>query len=212
MMNYRAYKVPRSALTLQPTDAPALYTYALSTSSPTIYHMSWNGATEVSEWRILGRDDCSSSEDEDNWTEIATIPRTGFETTYRAESHFAYGLVEARSANGSAIKNSTLKGVRTFVPSPLLADSCDEDGCAEADEYSVLEESDIAAQQLPAQIRQACPATPQELSEESERVEELRSEAAGDESAAGRVALERSGWAALALALVAVLGVDRGFW
>jgi hypothetical protein len=209
MMNYRAYKVPRSALTLLPSDAPALYTYALSTSSPTLYHMSWNGATEVSEWRILGRDDCSpsssSDDDNDNWTEIATIPRTGFETTYRTTSYFAYGLVEARFANGTAIKNSTFKGIRTFVPSPLLAGSCDEQGCGEAEEYSVLE-SDVGADQLPAQIREACSATPEELREEREWVEALRDENV-EESGTERPALN---WGPVALGLVAWLVVDGG--
>jgi hypothetical protein len=202
MMNYRAYKVPRANLTLLPADAPALYTYARTTSSPTVFYMSWNGASEITQWRILSRSSC-----DDSWSELAVVDKTGFETRYRAEAFVEFGLVEALFDNGTAIRNSTLKGTRTFVPSALLAESCGEDGCDEADEYEVPgdEEQARLSEEVP-RLREACPATPQALEEERERLEEQKEEresgGEGEEDAAGGRSRGVVSWAAVAAALV----------
>jgi hypothetical protein len=207
MMNYRAYKVPRANLTLTPTDAPALFTYARSASAgnaTTMFYMSWNGATEVARWRVLGRGQC-----DEEWTEISVVDKDGFETTYRAEGYHQFGLVEALREDGSAIRNSTLKGTRTFVPSPLLAGSCEEDGCGEAEEYVVPDEGQMAMLQEVVKVREACEATPQMLEEELERLEvaeeERSSEEQGEEDAAVR--LRGMGRVSVAVAAVGALWV-----
>ena len=155
-MMYRAHKFN---FTSHPRDAPALYTYAQSDSSNTVFYMSWNGATEVRRWKIYGRSECS-----DTWTEIDVVDKAGFETRYEAQGYHSYGMVEAVDGDGQAIKNSTPKGMKTFVPATLLAESCDADGCQEATEYVVPE------QQLSvAETRMGClaPANNGETSEES---------------------------------------------
>lgn len=181
-MNYRAYKVPLPDLTLMPLDAPALYTYARTSDSDTVYYMSWNGATEVAQWRIYGRNEC-----DDEWVDVDTLPKDGFETRYRADRHYAFGMVEALFGNGSSIRNSTIKGTRTFVPGPLLAESCGEEGCEDALEYNVPEDTTQVVMDV-AQIREACPASPQMLEEERERLNETRieREGGGEEDAASR--------------------------
>lgn len=198
-MNYRAYKVPLANLTLQPTDAPALYTYARTTSSNTVYYVSWNGASEIARWRILSRGAC-----DDTWSELAVVDKEGFETTYRAEEYVEFGMVEALFENGTGIRNSTLKGTRTFVPSALLADSCGEDGCEETDEYNVPDEAEQARlnEEVP-RMREACPATPEQLQEERESLEEQREEreSGGEEDAATRTRGVVS-WAVVAVAVV----------
>ena len=144
-MNYRAYKVN---VTTTPRDAPALYTYSRSTDSSTIYYMSWNGATEVRQWRILGRQGCDQ-----NWTSVAIVNKNGFETKFRAGRYWEYGMVEAIGPDGNGIRNSSTQGTRTFVPSPLLAQSCNEDGCETAEEYV-----EPTAQVTIAEMREECPA------------------------------------------------------
>jgi hypothetical protein len=200
MMNYRAYKVPTANLTLTPTDAPALYTYARTDSSNTVFYMSWNGATEVARWRILARSAC-----DDDWRELDTVDKDGFETIYRAEEFAEFGMVEALSENGTAIKNSTIKGVRTFVPSALLAESCGDDGCEETEEYNVPDEEQQArlAEEVP-RTREACPATPEQLEGEREELEAARQDredSEGEEDAAGRTRGVVS-WVVVAAAVV----------
>ncbi|ETN39604.1 uncharacterized protein HMPREF1541_05830 [Cyphellophora europaea CBS 101466] len=196
MMNYRAYKVNTANLTLLPNDTPALYTYARTTDSDTVYYMSWNGATEIARWRIYGRNAC-----DDEWVSVDTVDKAGFETTYRADQYFEFGMVEAVFGNDTGIRNSTIKGVRTFVPGPLLSQNCDDEGCQDTEEYNVPEDGAQVAMEV-AQLREACPATPQELQEERDRVEEMRGGGAeGDEEdAASR------GVVSWMLVLAAVLG------
>jgi hypothetical protein len=143
-MNYRAYKFN---FTSDPIDAPALYTYARTDDSNTVYSMSWNGATEVRRWRIYGKSDC-----DDDWSLIDVVDKSGFETMYRADGFQEYGLVEAVDGEGRGLRNSSAKGSRTFVPSSFMVGSCDQDGCREADEY-VAAEDDVDV----AQSREACP-------------------------------------------------------
>lgn len=117
-MHYRSRK---ANVTIHPTDAPALYTYALDTNSSTQYYVSWNGATEVRGWRFYSVSGSSSSD--------------GFETIYTANSYHQWSIVEALDATGNGIRNSS-RVVETFVPGQALAAMCDESGCATATGYS----------------------------------------------------------------------------
>jgi hypothetical protein len=125
-MNYRAFK---SNFTSDPTDAPALYTYAHNTSAPTSYWMSWNGATKVAQWRIY-----SSASRNGPWTLLDTMDKKGFETRYTAPNYHAWSLVESVDAAGNPLKNST-RPTRTFVPSQELAAVCDASSCPVAESY-----------------------------------------------------------------------------
>ena len=132
-MHYRAYKFN---FTSEPRDAPALYTYSRTDSDNTVYYMSWNGATEVRQWRIYSRSKCNGA-----WTVLATVEKTGFETRYEAQGYQQFGLVEAIDRSGRRLRNSTARGVRTFVPAPFLAQSCDADGCQATEEYVTPEQT-----------------------------------------------------------------------
>ncbi|KAJ9625492.1 uncharacterized protein PV06_01777 [Exophiala oligosperma] len=122
-MNYRAFK---NNFTTDPTDAPALYTYAHNDSAPTSYWMSWNGATKVAQWRIY-----SASERNGPWTVIDTVKKAGFETTFTAPKYHSWSIVESIDAKGNPLKNCT-RAIRTFVPGPVLAAKCDSSGCPTA--------------------------------------------------------------------------------
>ncbi|KAL6249837.1 hypothetical protein RBB50_003693 [Rhinocladiella similis] len=127
-MNYRAFKYN---LTTNPTDNPALYTYAPSTDSGlTVFYMSWNGATEVAFWRLYGRGSCDG-----RWLEIDTVTRDGFETICRADDYYEFGMVEALDADRNGLRNSSTRGTKTFVPKNVLAKYCDRDGCDIAEGY-----------------------------------------------------------------------------
>ena len=125
-MNYRAFKYN---YTINPTDAPALYTYARSNDSATAYYMSWNGATRVASWRMYG----SASRD-GPWRIIDTVDKAGFETTFLAPRFHAWALIESLDSSGRAIKNSS-RPIRTFVPGSVLAESCNQYECPPVNKY-----------------------------------------------------------------------------
>ena len=145
LLNYRAHK---GNFTSNPRDSPALYTYARDDTSNTVYYMSWNGATEVRQWRIYGKSAC-----DDTWTVLDVVDKTGFETRYEATGYQQYGLVEAIDGTGRRLRNSTAQGVKAFVPSPSLAQSCGPDGCQATEEYVVPAQAVSVAE-----MRMACPA------------------------------------------------------
>ncbi|KAK5462868.1 hypothetical protein LTS15_002580 [Exophiala xenobiotica] len=128
-MNYRAFKYN---FTSNPTDAPALYTYAHNDSAPTSYWMSWNGATKVAQWRIY-----SGPARDGPWSIIGTVKKTGFETTFRAPKYHPWSIVESIDADGNPLKNST-RAIGTFVPGPELAAKCDMSHCPTAVSSSAL--------------------------------------------------------------------------
>ncbi|KAK5953115.1 hypothetical protein OHC33_005683 [Knufia fluminis] len=146
-MNYRAYKFD---LPLTPKENPALYTYALSTNDDTTYYMSWNGATEVATWRIYGRGACDS-----DWALLNEVPKDGFETNFTAQGYQEFGMVEAVAGNGTGLRNSTNRGIKPFVPSASLSQSCNGDGCQIVTQYGLS-----TGQEVVAETRPGCAALP----------------------------------------------------
>ena len=126
-MHYRAFK---QNFTSNPTDAPALYAYALNTSTSTTYWMSWNGATKVASWRVY-----SGPTQNGPWNQVGWIQKNGFETQYTATGYYPWSIVEALDANGKSLRKS-IRSIRTFVPSQELAAVCDGQGCPAATAYS----------------------------------------------------------------------------
>ncbi|KAJ9617192.1 hypothetical protein H2200_000913 [Cladophialophora chaetospira] len=127
-MHYRAFKYN---FTSNPTDAPALYTYALNTSAPTTYWMSWNGATKVASWRLY-----SSANRNGPWTAVGMVKKNGFETMFTGQDFYPWSIVESLDVHGKPLKNST-RPIWTFVPSSDLAAMCNAQGCPTATSISV---------------------------------------------------------------------------
>ncbi len=132
-MNYRAFKYN---ITTNPTDAPALYTYAHNESAGTVYYMSWNGATQVDQWRMYGANDRNGP-----WSVIDTVHRNGFETAFTTPTFHAWAMAESIDGDGNPLKNST-KPTRTFVPGRVLAQRCNQYQCPVANGYVVSSTTD----------------------------------------------------------------------
>jgi hypothetical protein len=96
--SYRAYRFPWAG---QPSSPPAL---AISSSgaSVTIY-ASWNGATDVAAWRVMG------GESPQPLSPVTLRARTGFETTINLTSSFRYFAVQALDAQGNVLGASAVK-------------------------------------------------------------------------------------------------------
>ena len=63
--------------------------------------MSWNGATDVTRWRLL------VGEANDDLMAIRTVPKTGFEANIPIDAKGAYVAVQALDRHGAIVGTST---------------------------------------------------------------------------------------------------------
>jgi hypothetical protein len=93
---YRSYRFAWSAT---PAAAPAVAVKVTSTATTTVY-ASWNGATGVSSWRLIGGATPATL------ATIATVPSSGFETAIAVASAAPVFAVQALGAGGEVLANS----------------------------------------------------------------------------------------------------------
>jgi arylsulfotransferase ASST len=98
---YRAFRFPWSAI---PTRVPALAAKPAGPGSRTLY-ASWNGATEVSSWRV------SAGPTPSQLSATATVPSTGFETAIPLAASGGYAAVAALAASGQPLASSEVVGL-----------------------------------------------------------------------------------------------------
>ena len=91
--SYRAYRIPWVG---KPTDKPALALARASNSVLTAY-ASWNGATEVSTWRLLSGQSAHALKSH------SLTPRAGFETAIPASETNTYVAVAALDSSGATL-------------------------------------------------------------------------------------------------------------
>ena len=99
--SYRAYRMPWRAT---PAERPAVA--VRSARGRTTAYASWNGATEVARWRLLGGPDA------DRLRPLGEIRRSGFETALRVRGDAARLAVEALDEQGRALARSETIPVR----------------------------------------------------------------------------------------------------
>lgn len=125
--NYRAFSADWNAT--PSSTVPDVYAYALTTNASTRAYVSWNGATSVSSWRFYGAQNVG-----EGFEAVGETDKNGFETFWQAPIFYQWIRVEALDADGNTLRNSSF--TPTFVPSEVLASSCDDAGCAVASGYS----------------------------------------------------------------------------
>jgi hypothetical protein len=94
--SYRAYRFPWSATPVAP---PSVAVTSSGAETATAY-ASWNGATGVSQWQILGGASPTSL------APLATATATGFETAIPVTGGDAYFAAQALGANGQVLGTS----------------------------------------------------------------------------------------------------------
>ena len=95
--SYRAYRFPWTGM---PVTRPAIAVAKAGGGTATVY-ASWNGATEVKSWRIVG------GFNSENLAPVgAPVARSGFETTLTAKTDDPYLAVEALGADGDVLGRS----------------------------------------------------------------------------------------------------------
>ena len=97
--SYRAYKGDWQG---QPTTNPAVVVQQNDQGVDHVY-VSWNGATEVVQWRVVTGDDA------DDTRELAVVEKTGFETAIPLEDSSEYLAVEALNTEGEVLGTGTAK-------------------------------------------------------------------------------------------------------
>jgi hypothetical protein len=101
--SYRAFRFPWEG---HPLTLPAVSAHVLSTGDSTAVYASWNGATDVASWRVLGGANPASL------TAQVTTPNSGFESavtfpdTY-PEHKVEYVAVQALGAHGELLATSS---------------------------------------------------------------------------------------------------------
>jgi Arylsulfotransferase (ASST) len=95
--SYRAYRFTWSGT---PATAPAIAVRSSGSGAATVY-ASWNGATAVSSWRVLGGASAAGL------SPLATAPQSGFETTIPVQSADAYLAVQALGGAGQVLGTSS---------------------------------------------------------------------------------------------------------
>jgi len=100
--SYRAFRFPWSG---QPLSAPSVSARLLVTGDSTAVFASWNGATEVSSWRVLAGSAPGAL------TTRATMPDSGFESSVTYPDAFPYVAVQALGADGRVLATSATERV-----------------------------------------------------------------------------------------------------
>jgi hypothetical protein len=105
--SYRAYRMPWSA---QPPTIPALALSPNANGTMQLY-ASWNGATDVSAWRVLAGQSATAL------NAVGDVPRHGFETAVAVRSGDPSFAVQALAAGGQVLATSRVAGApaRTVI-------------------------------------------------------------------------------------------------
>ncbi|KAF2691682.1 hypothetical protein K458DRAFT_398108 [Lentithecium fluviatile CBS 122367] len=105
MWNYRAYTFNWTG---QPLSPPALVIppQLENAATPFIAYFSWNGGTEVKQWRLWG-----SVNNVTGFKTLDTVDKEGFETRWTSENYTAFVFVEALGGEEESLGNSSVVGV-----------------------------------------------------------------------------------------------------
>jgi hypothetical protein len=107
--SYRAFRFSWSGHPLSP---PAVSAKVLATGDSTAVFASWNGATDVTAWRVLAGPDGASL------TPQATMPDSGFESSITFPNAYAYVAVQALGPAGELLATSPTVSVQAPATPP----------------------------------------------------------------------------------------------
>jgi outer membrane protein assembly factor BamB len=98
----KSYRSFRQAWSGHPITAPALAAARDGSSGRATAYMSWNGATEVTHWRI------EAGTRRSDLRPVGIVPRRGFETAVNLGTGEGYAAVTALDAHGRALGHSAV--------------------------------------------------------------------------------------------------------
>lgn len=136
------YRVFKSDWIGDPSDTPALWTYARTKQSPTTLYVSWNGATEVQTWNFYVG---SGPGAVGSFVLAGSKEKDGFETNFTLPEYSEWAFAEAVTKTGMSLRNSSI--VSTWMPGDILGKHCDDWKCPEREsdfpvKYNLLPDLD----------------------------------------------------------------------
>ncbi|KAI5480533.1 arylsulfotransferase [Pseudohyphozyma bogoriensis] len=102
VMSYRAFKM---SWTGTPSTTPA---FAINSTGTTTAYVSWNGATEVVSWALMGGSSAT------NLSTISTTAKSGFETSLDVSGSYTYLAAAALSSSGECLGATEIYEVSTL--------------------------------------------------------------------------------------------------
>ncbi|KAL2824601.1 ASST-domain-containing protein [Aspergillus cavernicola] len=106
--SYRSYKYPFTGRPKTPPDVVSSVYGTDETDLTTIFHVSWNGATDIASWKFYAR-----SADDGVPVPIGNTTKTDFETMYIAGGYLNWVSVEAVDKDGNVLGTSEVHQTQT---------------------------------------------------------------------------------------------------
>jgi hypothetical protein len=106
---YRSYKFPFEGRPLTPPDMVSTVYGTDETDLTTIFHVSWNGATDIASWNFYARKDKNGIP-----VLVGNTTKIDFETMYIADGYLDWVSVEAVDKDGNVLGTSAIH--RTTTP------------------------------------------------------------------------------------------------
>lgn len=153
LSTYRAYKFPFVG---RPSEPPVLISAIQDTE--TVFHVSWNGATDVHAWRFL-RHASDSEEAAATGTTISTARKADFETVHIANGSFGYVSVEALDVDGNVLGTSEMQVSNGWGPDMVQSLVADEIHAAEEEAQAESEQETKEEEEAQAQAQADVEAT-----------------------------------------------------
>lgn len=119
----RTFKRPWSAQPPPSAAPPDMFAYSWVCGWPSVLYASWNGATEIHQWRFYGGDDGPGGP----FRSLGIVAKDGFETAMKARMAVRFAYAEAVARDGEVLGRSRV--VKTFVPMVVESRGCSEERC-----------------------------------------------------------------------------------
>jgi len=105
-MSYRIFKIGYNDWVGNPDSTLALWATANGTARSTAIYASWNGATQIANWRFWG-----SVNRTYHLTKLGPTTKNGFETSFIASKYYQWTYAEALAADGKVLGKSPKEDV-----------------------------------------------------------------------------------------------------
>jgi hypothetical protein len=112
---FSTYRVFKSNFTGLPEHPPVLKSFVIKSQSDKTYSMtmsyvSWNGATDIKDWKFYGAQNATG-----DFKYIGQARKTGFETAFSEKGEWKFVYAEAIAKDGSTLGKSRTRAT-SFLP------------------------------------------------------------------------------------------------
>ncbi|KAH0400170.1 hypothetical protein KCU89_g5461, partial [Aureobasidium melanogenum] len=132
MSTYRSYKFNFTGRPRLPPVTKSIVYGSIPETANTFHYLSWNGATDVHSWNLYG----ASRNSSDNFSLLANVSKTDFETIYMTKGYIAFVYAEAVGIDGQIMGRSI--PTTSEIPRSWMGTVCTENGGCRINEEESL--------------------------------------------------------------------------